>query len=85
MSSLKRPRSNDHPIEEPASKRQHTNNGGFKSRVTFDTALADEIVLVIFGYLRAADLCRAEAVSHSWRRLACDNEVEIGFTAVHAR
>jgi hypothetical protein len=85
MSGLKRARSNDHLAEEPASKRQHIYNGGSKSRLTFDTALADEVVLFIFGYLQAVDLCRAEAVSRSWRRLACDEEVKIGFTAVFTR
>ncbi|KAG8761012.1 hypothetical protein FRC14_000121 [Serendipita sp. 396] len=61
-------------IGHPATKRQHINFNGSKRRLSFDS-LADELVLVIFSYLAAVDLCRAESVNRSWRRLAKDDEL----------
>jgi hypothetical protein len=77
MSHTKRPRSPAAPSEAHAAKRQKVSDQSFRRRLSFDVALADELVLVIFGYLHAVDLCRAERVSQSWRRLAVDNEVKI--------
>ena len=71
----KRPRSPGITAGNPSAKKQRTDYGSLKRRTTFEAALADELVLVIFGYLEAVDLCCAEAVSRSWRRLAVDNEV----------
>ncbi|PVG02388.1 hypothetical protein CPB86DRAFT_576350 [Serendipita vermifera] len=75
MSHAKRPRSPTALSEAHAAKRQRLSGQNFRRKLTFDLALADELVLVIFGYLQAADLCRAERVSQSWKRLAVDNEL----------
>jgi hypothetical protein len=71
----KRPRSPGIIADNHSAKKQRTDYGSFRRQMTFESALADELVLVIFGHLQAVDLCRAEAVSRSWRRLAVDNEV----------
>lgn len=71
----KRPRSPGLSEDIHITKRQHTTHGAPRRHLSFESALADELVLVIFGYLDYLDLCRAEMVCRSWQRLSVDNEV----------
>ena len=65
------------PATQPPAKRQRLSKEVFKRTFTFDSALADELVLVIFAYLEAVDLCDAQRVNKTWSRLATDNQVII--------
>ena len=65
------------PATQPPAKRQRLSKEVSKTTLTFDSALVDELVLTIFAYLEAADLCRAQRVNKSWARLATDNQVII--------
>lgn len=65
------------PATQPPTKRQRLSKEAFKRTFTFDSALVDELVLAIFAYLEALDLCRAQRVNKTWARLATDNQVII--------
>ena len=65
------------PATQPPTKRQRLSKEVFKRTFTFDSALVDELVLAIFAYLEALDLCRAQRVNKTWARLATDNQVII--------
>jgi len=65
------------PATLPSTKRQKLSKEVSKRTVTFDSALVDELVLTIFAYLEATDLCHAQRVNKTWARLATDNQVII--------
>jgi len=65
------------PATQPPRKRQRLSKEVSKRTITFDSALVDELVLTIFAYLEAVDLCRAQRVNKAWGRLATDNQVII--------
>ena len=65
------------PATQPPKKRQRLSKEVSKRTFTFDSALVDELVLTIFAYLEAVDLCRAQRVNRAWARLATDNQVII--------
>ncbi|KAJ7178400.1 hypothetical protein C8R43DRAFT_1117791 [Mycena crocata] len=57
------------------SKRLHTLSGAAPliSRLTFDNALYEELILLIFANLSWIDLCTASQVNKNWARLSLDN------------
>jgi len=75
----KRSRSPDLLTGHPVIKRRLLDDESTQNVISFDSlsalGLADELVLSIFGYLDAVDLCRMESVSKAWQRLTRDNEV----------
>jgi hypothetical protein len=77
--SFKRARSPSLLSGHPVVKKRVLENQSAHNITTFDSlsalGLADELVLSIFGYLDALDLCRVESVNRAWQRLAGDNEV----------
>ncbi|KAI0093284.1 hypothetical protein BDY19DRAFT_882347 [Irpex rosettiformis] len=66
------------PGRQPLPKRLHNDHSPTAthptSRTSFDQ-LWDEIILVIFSYLSHRDLCRVQATSQNWSRLALDNQL----------
>jgi F-box-like len=77
--SFKRARSPSLLTGHPVLKKRLLDGQRTRNIITFDSfsalGLADELVLSIFGYLDAVDLCRVERVNRAWQRLAGDNEV----------
>ena len=66
------------PAVVPLAKAHHTahsNHASVHLPVIFDQVFVDELVLVIFSFLSASDLCGAQAVNRNWSRLALDNQV----------
>ncbi len=68
------------PAPLPPSKRLHSINSdgshpSSKPRLTFETALYDELILCIFSHLSWVDLCATQSTSRTWCRLAADNEL----------
>ncbi|KAI0075137.1 hypothetical protein K474DRAFT_1685465 [Panus rudis PR-1116 ss-1] len=66
------------PASLPEAKRTHTNlDGPLTSTIrrTFDNALYDELILVIFSYLSWTDLCAIQATNRNWCRLSQDNQL----------
>lgn len=69
------------PVPLPPSKRLHTLSSSTHSQsrphpsLTFDNALFDELILVIFAHLSWVDLCKVQAINRNWARLATDNQV----------
>ncbi|KAJ6587050.1 hypothetical protein DFH09DRAFT_244161 [Mycena vulgaris] len=62
------------PSPLPPSKRLHSLSGPTPIlRLSFDTALYEELILLIFANLSWLDLCAAQAVNRNWARLALDN------------
>lgn len=64
------------PSSLPPSKRLHTLTGPKHTpllALTFDSALYEELILLIFANLSWFDLCAAQAVNKNWARLALDN------------
>lgn len=48
---------------------------GRRRSLSFDEAFYDELILVIFSYLSAADLCIIQTTNKNWARLSQDNQV----------
>ncbi|KAK0212792.1 hypothetical protein DFS33DRAFT_1377256 [Desarmillaria ectypa] len=68
------------PVPLPPAKRLHGTNPdssylSLKPRLTFETALYDELILCIFSHLSWVDLCAIQSTSRTWCRLAADNEL----------
>ncbi|KAJ7446193.1 hypothetical protein B0H11DRAFT_1746167 [Mycena galericulata] len=62
------------PSSLPPSKRLHSLSGATPLiSVTFDNALYEELILLIFANLSWIDLCAAQAVNKNWARLSLDN------------
>ncbi|KAJ6625505.1 hypothetical protein B0H10DRAFT_613560 [Mycena sp. CBHHK59/15] len=58
----------------PPAKRLHSLSGATPLlSLTFDTALYEELILLIFANLSWVDLCTAQAVNMNWARLSLDN------------
>ncbi|KAJ7045649.1 hypothetical protein C8F04DRAFT_1206490 [Mycena alexandri] len=58
----------------PPSKRLHSlASSAPLLALTFDSALYEELILLIFANLSWLDLCAAQAVNKNWARLALDN------------
>ncbi|KAJ7091257.1 hypothetical protein C8R44DRAFT_835876 [Mycena epipterygia] len=58
----------------PLSKRLHTLAGSAPVlSLNFESALYEELILLIFANLSWVDLCAAQAVNKNWARLALDN------------
>ncbi|KAJ7703065.1 hypothetical protein B0H17DRAFT_922726 [Mycena rosella] len=58
----------------PPSKRFHSLSGSTAVVTSnFDSALYEELILLIFSNLSWVDLCAAQAVNRNWARLALDN------------
>ncbi|KAJ7680458.1 hypothetical protein DFH06DRAFT_1315223 [Mycena polygramma] len=60
------------PSSLPPSKRLHSLSGP-APLLTFDSALYEELILLVFAHLSWVDLCAAQAVNKNWGRLALDN------------
>ena len=65
------------PAPLPIAKRQHSLNPASERRtvISFDSALYDELLLLIFSFLDSRDLCAVEAANRNCSRLAIDNHV----------
>ncbi|KAG7446230.1 uncharacterized protein BT62DRAFT_104863 [Guyanagaster necrorhizus] len=68
------------PASLPPSKRLHGINSDSSHpsstpKLTFETALYDELILCIFSHLSWVDLCATQSTSKTWCRLAADNEL----------
>ncbi|KAJ7268861.1 hypothetical protein B0H12DRAFT_1252330 [Mycena haematopus] len=62
------------PAPLPPSKRLHSLTGSASLlALTFDSALYEELILLIFAHLSWVDLCAAQAVNKNWARLSRDN------------
>ena len=64
----------------PAAKRHHNDFNKTKNPgplLNFDSALHDELILVIFSHLTWMDLCAIQSTNHLWSRLASDNHVRL--------
>ncbi|KAJ7497426.1 hypothetical protein FB451DRAFT_231990 [Mycena latifolia] len=63
------------PSALPPAKRLHTLSGPPPPivRLNFDSALYEELILLIFSNLSFADLCAAQAVNRNWARLSLDS------------
>ncbi|KAJ7072209.1 hypothetical protein C8F01DRAFT_1205825 [Mycena amicta] len=65
-------------LPSPPSKRLHTENHSTNLAappVTFESALYEELILLVFSHLAWIDLCTAQCVSQTWRRLAIDQSL----------
>ena len=51
------------------------------ARLTFNRSLNDELVLLVFSWLSAHDLCNSQLVNRHWARLSQDQQVH---TIAHA-
>lgn len=66
------------PAPLPPSKRIHTDANTSQlhgPKLSFDSALYDELILYIFSHLSWVDLCATQHTSKNWARLAADNEL----------
>jgi hypothetical protein len=62
------------PAALPPSKRLHSLSGSAPLiALTFESALYEELVLLIFAHLSWVDLCAAQGVSKNWARLSLDS------------
>ncbi|KAJ6594032.1 hypothetical protein B0H19DRAFT_46719 [Mycena capillaripes] len=64
------------PSSLPPSKRLHSltaSNAASVLTLTFDSALYEELILLIFAHLSWVDLCAARGVNKNWARLSLDN------------
>ncbi|KAJ7780531.1 hypothetical protein DFH07DRAFT_949774 [Mycena maculata] len=62
------------PSSLPPSKRLHTLSGATSPLgLTFDSALYEELILLIFTNLSWIDLCAAQAVNKNWARVSLDS------------
>jgi len=50
-------------------------SGGRLRNLSFDQVFYDELILVIFSYLSARDLCTIQPTNKNWARLSQDNQV----------
>ena len=50
-------------------------SGGRRRNLSFDEVFYDELILVIFSYLSAGDLCTIQPTNKNWARLSQDNQV----------
>lgn len=50
-------------------------SGGRRRTLSFDELFFDELILVIFSYLSARDLCAIQPTNKNWARLSQDNQV----------
>ena len=50
-------------------------SGGRRRNLSFDEVFYDEVILVIFSYLSAGDLCAIQPTNKNWARLSRDNQV----------
>ena len=50
-------------------------SGGRRRNLSFNEVFYDELILVIFSYLSARDLCAIQPTSKNWARLSQDNQV----------
>lgn len=48
---------------------------GRRRNFPFDEVFYDELILVIFSYLSAGDLCTIQLTNKNWARLSQDNQV----------
>lgn len=48
---------------------------GRRRNISFDQVFYDELILVIFSYLSAVDLCVIQPTNKNWARLSQDNQV----------
>jgi hypothetical protein len=48
---------------------------GRRCNLSFDEVFYDELILVIFSYLSAIDLCIIQPTNKNWARLSRDNQV----------
>lgn len=68
------------PSPTPPAKVQHSSETsdtscGRRRSLSFDEVFYDELILVIFSYLSAGDLCTIQPTSKNWARLSQDNQV----------
>ncbi|KAL4074279.1 hypothetical protein J3A83DRAFT_4358078 [Scleroderma citrinum] len=65
------------PTPLPIAKRHHGSKPFSERRIviTFDNALYDELILLIFSFLDSRDLCAVEAINRNCSRLAGDNHL----------
>ncbi|KAJ7287777.1 hypothetical protein C8J57DRAFT_1117815 [Mycena rebaudengoi] len=63
------------PASLPPAKRLHSLSGGptLILSLNFDSALYEELILLIFSNLEWVDLCAAQGVNKNWSRLSLDN------------
>ncbi|KAF7315548.1 hypothetical protein MIND_00070100 [Mycena indigotica] len=61
----------------PPPKRLHTLAGAAAPlfQLTFENALSEELILLIFSHLSWVDLCNAQRVSQNWHRIAKDQSL----------
>ena len=52
-------------------------SSGRRKELSFDEAFYDELMLVIFSYLSARDLCAIQPTNRKWARLSQDNQVHL--------
>jgi len=50
-------------------------SSGRRRDLSFDEVFYDELMLVIFSYLSAGDLCAIQPTNKNWARLSQDNQV----------
>ena len=70
------------PSSTTHAKVQHSSGASDASRgrrlnLSFDEVFYDEIILVIFSYLSAVDLCIIQPTNKNWARLSQDNQVHL--------
>jgi hypothetical protein len=63
-----------HPKVQHSSKTLDASVGR-RRNLPFDEVFYDELMLVIFSYLSAQDLCTIQPTNKNWARLSQDNQV----------
>ena len=79
LSKMKRGHS---PSPTTHTKVQHSSgtsdtSSGRRKNLSFDEVFYDEVILAIFSYLSARDLCAIQPTNKKWARLSQDNQVHL--------